>query len=114
MNCPFCLSEENKVVDKRDSGNLTKRRRECLKCGKRFTTFEKVKDIDLMIVKKDGRREQFLRDKMQAGLKRACEKRPISTEMIEKMIDEIETRIRKEDKEVPSKLIGELMMQKLS
>ena len=113
MNCPFCLSQDTRVVDKRDIENTTKRRRECLECKKRFTTFERVEDIDTMVVKKDGRREKFSRDKLKAGLIRACEKRPVSMEQINKAADDIEKTIRKEEKEVPTKLIGELVMKKL-
>ena len=113
MNCPFCLSQDTKVVDKRDVENTTKRRRECLECKKRFTTFERVEDIDTMVVKKDGRREKFSREKLKAGLIRACEKRPVSMEQINKAADDIEKTIRKEEKEVPTKLIGELVMKKL-
>ena len=113
MNCPFCLSADTRVVDKRDIENTTKRRRECLECKKRFTTFERVEDIDIMVVKKDGRREKFSRDKLKAGLIRACEKRPVSQEQINRAVDEIEKTVRKEEKEVPTKLIGELVMKKL-
>ena len=113
MKCPFCLSEDTRVVDKRDSENATKRRRECLKCKKRFSTFERVEDIGIMVVKKDGRRELFSRDKLRAGIIRACEKRPVSQEQINNAVDEIEKAVRKEEKEVSTKLIGELVMKKL-
>ena len=113
MKCPFCLSEDTRVVDKRDSENATKRRRECLKCKKRFSTFERVEDIGVMVVKKDGRRELFSRDKLRAGIIRACEKRPVSQEQINNAVDEIEKAVRKEEKEVSTKLIGELVMKKL-
>ena len=113
MNCPFCLSTDTRVVDKRDIENATKRRRECLDCKKRFTTFERVEDIDIMVVKKDGRREKFSREKLKAGLIRACEKRPVSMEQINRAVDEIEKIVRKEEKEVPTKFIGELVMKKL-
>lgn len=113
MRCPFCLSEETKVIDKRDSESSTKRRRECLECSKRFTTFERVEDIDIRVIKKDGRREQFSREKLRSGLMKALEKRPVSQEKINKALDEIETAIRKEDKEIPSRFIGELVMRKL-
>ena len=113
MNCPFCLSADTRVVDKRDIENSTKRRRECLGCKKRFTTFERVEDIDVRIVKKDGRRENFSREKLKAGFMRACEKRPVSQEQINKAVDEIEKTIRTEEKEVPTKIIGELVMKKL-
>ena len=113
MKCPFCLSEDTRVVDKRDSENATKRRRECLKCKKRFSTFERVEDIGIMVVKKDGRRELFSRDKLRAGIIRACEKRPVSQEQINNAVDEIEKAVRKEEKEVSTRLIGELVMKKL-
>ena len=113
MNCPFCLSADTRVVDKRDVENSTKRRRECLGCRKRFTTFERVEDIDVRIVKKDGRRENFSREKLKAGLMRACEKRPVSQEQINRAVDEIEKTVRTEEKEVPTKIIGELVMKKL-
>lgn len=113
MNCPFCLSADTKVIDKRDIENTTKRRRECLKCKKRFTTFERVEDIDVFVVKKDGRREKFSREKLKAGFIRACEKRPVSQEQINRAIDEIEKTVRREEKEVPTKFIGELVMKNL-
>ena len=113
MKCPFCLSNDTHVVDKRDSENSTKRRRECLDCKKRFSTFERVEDIELRIVKKDGRRENFSREKLKNGIMKACEKRPVSMEQIDEAVNEIETKIRKEEKEVPSKLIGELIMKNL-
>jgi transcriptional repressor NrdR len=113
VNCPFCLSTDTRVIDKRDVENTTKRRRECLECKKRFTTFERVENIDTMVVKKDGRREKFSREKLKAGLIRACEKRPVSMEQINKAADDIEKTVRKEEKEVPTKFIGELVMKKL-
>lgn len=113
MKCPFCLNAETKVLDKRDFDNSTKRRRECLKCRKRFTTFERVEDIEIMILKKDGRREPFSREKLKSGLMKACEKRPVSMEKIENAVNEIETAIRRGDKEVSSRVIGELVMKKL-
>lgn len=113
MKCPFCLSDETKVVDKRDIESSVKRRRECDKCGKRFTTFERVEDIDVTVIKKDGKREKFSRDKLKAGMMRALEKRPVPQEKINQAIDEIETKIRREGDEVSTKLIGELVMKKL-
>jgi len=113
MKCPFCLSEETKVIDKRDSENSTKRRRECLKCDKRFSTFERVEDIDLRVIKKDGKREPFLREKLIGGFLKSLEKRPVSQEKINHAINEIETKIRKEENEVSTKFIGELVMKKL-
>ena len=113
MKCPFCLSEDTKVVDKRDSENATKRRRECLKCKKRFSTFERAEDSGIMVVKKDGRRELFSREKLRAGIIRACEKRPVSQEQVNNAVDEIEKAVRKEENEVSTRLIGELVMKKL-
>ncbi len=116
MKCPYCSYAETKVTDKRDSDEvgITRRRRECLKCEKRFTTYERVENLDLVVVKKDGRREQFDRKKLLTGIHKACEKRPVSTEDIEKKVDEIEAEVRKlEGKEISSKEIGELVMRKL-
>lgn len=116
MKCPYCGYAETKVTDKRDSDEvgITRRRRECLKCEKRFTTYERVENIDLVVVKKDGRREQFDRKKLLTGIQKACEKRPVSTEDIEKKADEIEAEVRKlEGKEISSKEVGEIVMRKL-
>ena len=116
MKCPYCSAGETKVVDKREASDLvaTRRRRECLNCGKRFTTYERVELLDLMVIKKDGRREQFSRGKLENGVLKACEKRPISQEKIEKLINEIEAKIRNKDTtEVDSTFIGELVMRKL-
>ena len=116
MKCPYCGNSETKVVDKRDSDNLdfTKRRRECLKCKKRFTTIERVEMLDIVVIKKDGNRERFDRAKLAAGIMKACEKRPVPVEKIERMVDEIEGELRKKDSlEIPSKVIGELVMKKL-
>lgn len=116
MKCPYCSSKETKVNDKRETEDLsvTRRRRECLKCHKRFTTYEKIEDFDLVIVKKDGKRERFDRHKLLTGFLKACEKRPVSMEKIENTIKEIESELReKGDNEVPSKKIGQLVMRKL-
>ncbi|NIO21323.1 MAG: transcriptional repressor NrdR [Candidatus Aenigmarchaeota archaeon] len=115
MRCPYCMNEELKVIDKRESDEKSsRRRRECLKCGKRFTTYERIESADLIVVKKSGERERFDRDKLKIGILKACEKRPITNEMIEKMIDEIETELRSDDGvEIPSKRIGQLVMKKL-
>lgn len=116
MICPFCAHESTKVVDKREGGDgkTTRRRRECTKCGRRFTTFERVETLDLLIVKKDGKREIFDRSKLRSGVIKSCEKRPISAENIEKLIDEVEGELRKSEKsEVQSKDIGELVIKKL-
>ncbi len=116
MKCPYCLSPETKVVDKRDDGenSITRRRRECLDCEKRFTTYERIESFELIVLKKDGRREQFSREKVLSGIQKACEKRPISQEITEKIADDIETELRNQEKtELPSKFIGELVMKKL-
>jgi len=114
--CPFCAHELNRVVDKREGtgGKTTRRRRECQKCGRRFTTFERVETLDLLVIKKDGKREIFDRIKLRGGIIKACEKRPVSADEIEKIIDEIEGELRKNNtEEVSSKKIGELVIKKL-
>lgn len=116
MRCPYCSSAETRVVDSRDVGELeiTRRRRECRRCKKRFTTYERVETIDLVVIKKDGRRERFDRGKLLAGIQKACEKRPISSERIEKLVEEIERELRNMDTlEVESSKVGELVMRKL-
>jgi len=116
MRCPYCSSEKTRVIDSRDLGELeiTRRRRECRKCKKRFTTYERVETIDLVVIKKDGRREKFDRNKLLVGIQKACEKRPISQERIEKLVEEIERELRNMDSlEVESRVIGELVMRKL-
>ena len=116
MRCPFCQHEETKVLDSRqiEGGTAIRRRRECDVCNRRFTTYEKYEELQLMVVKKDGRREPFSRQKLLAGLVEACEKRPISTEQLENMVSEIERGLRDtNEREVPSKLIGEEVMNRL-
>jgi len=116
MKCPFCRHEEDKVVDSRSSGegHLIRRRRECLKCGRRFTTYERVEEVPLMVIKKDGRREPFDRKKALAGILKACEKRPIGMDVLEAMVDKIERALEKKfEREVESSRIGELVMKKL-
>jgi transcriptional repressor NrdR len=116
MKCPFCSSLEDKVVDSRSSksGDAIRRRRECLACKKRFTTYEQLEDTQPMVVKKDGRREAFDRLKILGGLRKACEKRPISLETLEGLVDDIQRELElKYDKEFPSVAVGELVMQKL-
>ncbi|MAG47275.1 transcriptional regulator NrdR [archaeon] len=115
MKCPYCLHEENKVIDKRNTEvNSTRRRRECLKCKKRFTTYERVESIDLVIIKKDGRREPFEKEKIRKGLIKACEKRPVSLEKIEQAVDKIEAELRKlKSKEIQSSIVGEKIMNRL-
>ncbi|HLD37009.1 MAG TPA: transcriptional regulator NrdR [Candidatus Nanoarchaeia archaeon] len=113
MLCPFCLHKETKVTNKRDAENLTRRRRECLKCRKRFTTYEKVESPEFFVVKKDGRREQYNKDKLLLGIVKACEKRAVSHDKIEKAVNEIEEKLRKKGREVKSMMIGELVMKAL-
>jgi transcriptional repressor NrdR len=114
MHCPFCKNPDTKVLDSRDSGAVTRRRRECLKCEKRFTTYERHDIGHLIIVKKDGSREMYDRDKLKKGLRRAVEKRPVTAEQVEGLLDEIETEIRLKDQtEIPSSEIGNLVMKQL-
>lgn len=116
MKCPFCGNVEDKVIDSRSSreGNAIRRRRECLKCAKRFTSYERVEDIIPMVIKKDGRREPFERTKILSGLKKACEKRPIGMETLEGITDSIEKRlIGLNVKEIQSTWVGEEVMSSL-
>ena len=112
MKCIFCGNETH-VTDKRESPAGTRRRRECLKCKKRFTTYEKSEQGSIIVVKKDGRRESFSREKIKNGIIRACEKRPISIEKINKIVDEIEETLRKKGKEVKTEMIGKMVMNRL-
>ena|SRR5690554_1110918 len=116
MRCPFCLHLDSKVLDSRqtEEGASVRRRRECTSCQKRFTTYERVEELPFLVIKRDGGREAFSRSKILNGILRACEKRPISLDVIEKTVDEIERQIRSgPDREVASELIGELVMDKL-
>jgi transcriptional repressor NrdR len=116
MKCPFCGSLEDKVVDSRSSksGDAIRRRRECLACAKRFTTYEQLEDTQPMVVKKDGRREAFDRVKILGGLRKACEKRPISLETLDNLVDDMQRELElRYDKEFPSPEIGALVMKKL-
>ncbi len=116
MKCPFCQHSETKVIDSRlgKEGNNIRRRRECISCLRRFTTFERVEETLPLVVKKDGRREMFDRKKIIAGIQRACEKRPISIEIIEKIVDRLELNFQEStEKEVDSSRIGEAVMQAL-
>lgn len=116
MRCPYCHNPETSVLDSRDSEDLAtiRRRRECLRCQKRFTTYERIENIDLVVIKKDGRRESFDRNKLLGGVLKACEKRPISRELIESIVDKVELELRNLDStEIPSQKIGELVMRKL-
>ena len=116
MKCPFCGYEESKVIDSRptDEGQRIRRRRECLQCTKRFTTYEVIESLPIIVIKKDKSRETFNREKLMTGLLRACEKRPVSIDQLDNMIDEIEVIIQNSlDREVSSERIGELVMDKL-
>ena len=116
MKCIYCGYPESKVIDSRplDDGTATRRRRECLKCGKRFTTYEKAEQMPVMVVKKDGRREEFDLDKIKHGLLKACEKRAVPMETIEKMAMDVERQVYSEmNQEIPASKIGEMVMQSL-
>src|ERR1700730_12067501 len=116
MKCPYCAHLGDKVVDSRESkeGEVIRRRRECLECGKRFTSYERIDEIPYMVVKKDGRRERFDRQKVIAGLLKACEKRPVSMVQLEMIADQTETMAQEStEREVSTKLIGELIMKEL-
>ena len=116
MKCPFCGEIDNKVIDSRLSkdGNVIRRRRECIICSRRFTTYEHIEEIPVMIIKKDGRREVFSREKVRSGLQKACQKRKISMNVIEDFLDELERDLRETgEKEIPSHTIGEKVMAKL-
>lgn len=116
MKCLKCGSEDSKVVDSRtvEDGNSTRRRRECLQCGNRFTTYEKIEYTPLIVIKKNGIRQQFDRTKIINGMLRACEKRPVSLEIIEKTVDEIEMELNNSmDKEIEASKIGDLVIRKL-
>lgn len=116
MKCPYCECTESKVIDSRpvDDGASIRRRRECLKCEKRFTTYEQIESVPLVIIKKDGKREVYNRQKLINGILRACEKTPVSYSQVESLVSELETVLNSRiDKEIPSTEIGELVMEKL-
>ncbi len=116
MKCPYCGNLDTRVIDSRpaDDGASIRRRRSCDTCSKRFTTYEKVETIPLIIIKKDNNREQYDRSKIEGGILRACYKRPVSADAIQKTIDTVETDIfSREEKEIPSSVIGEIVMEKL-
>lgn len=116
MRCPYCGYEESKVIDSRptDEGERIRRRRECLKCTKRFTTYEVIETVPVVVIKKDKSRETFDRNKLMNGLLRACEKRQVSIDTLERIVDEIENMLQNSlDREVPSSLIGKYAMEKL-
>ena len=114
MQCPYCNAEETKVTDKRDNGSVSRRRRECLKCSKRFTTYERV-ELDLSVIKKDGRRVKFSRDKLFEGIDKNLQKRPFTSEQIDALVNDIEAQVYRaaKDKDIPSSSIGDIVMKKL-
>ena len=117
MKCPFCGEIDNKVIDSRLSkdGHAVRRRRECIICTRRFTTYEHIEEVTVMIIKKDGRREVFSREKVRTGIKKACEKRNISVHVIDQFLDELERDLRETgEKEIPSHDLGEKIMMKLN
>ncbi len=114
MRCPYCMFEDTKVIDSRQEEDIVRRRRECEKCEKRFTTFERAEIVELYVIKKDGRREMFDRKKLRSGIIKACEKRPISQEQIETLVDTIEKYLRqRKTLEVQSTSVGKCVMRKL-
>ncbi len=116
MKCPNCSNMESKVVDSRTKrdGDLTRRRRECLNCGERFTTYERIEKTPLLIVKQDGRREEFNRDKILSGVQKACQKRPVSIEQMESLVDEIERHFQESgEKEISAVAVGEKVVKEL-
>jgi len=116
MKCPYCSYEEQKVIDSRpvEETNSIRRRRECLQCQKRFTTYERIENVPIMVIKKDKTREEFDREKLLNGLLRACQKRPVSVQQLENIVNEIEAQISNSlDREVTSQYIGELVMARL-
>jgi len=114
MKCPFCGSADSRVIDTRTSGERIRRRRECGACERRFTTYERVVLSNPMVVKRDGRREEFDPDKLALGVRKACAKRPISMEDLEKLVDQVESEVQRIGKaEVPSRVVGDLVMERL-
>lgn len=114
MRCPFCKKAQTRVLESRQSESALRRRRECIKCQKRFTTYERQETTNILVVKRSGERQQFTREKLRRGLQHACEKRPVSSEQIERLIDWIEDQVkRNRSGEITSKRIGELVMRKL-
>jgi transcriptional repressor NrdR len=116
VKCPFCSHLDDKVIDSREArtGDLIRRRRECLKCGRRFTTYERIDEIPYMVIKKDGRRERFDRQKILQGLLKSCEKRPVPTAKLESMVDEVERAVQEtKERELTTQELGELLMVRL-
>ena len=114
MKCPFCGEADSRVIDTREVGDGIRRRRECQVCAQRFTTYERVAQVNLLVVKRDGRREPFDRDKLFEGVLRACAKRPVASEQLEELVNKVESSLYKLGKtEVPSRTIGEMVMERL-
>ncbi|MCX7911695.1 MAG: transcriptional regulator NrdR [Dehalococcoidales bacterium] len=114
MHCPYCGYPESRVIDSRDVDDGIRRRRSCLSCGRRFTTYERVQRASLLVIKKDGRREEFNREKLLNGIRKACEKRPLAGEVLERLVDEIETDLYQLGQvEIPSRIIGDMAMARL-
>lgn len=116
LRCPYCDYQESKVVDSRptDEGQVIRRRRECMNCQKRFTTYEKIEDIPIMVIKKDGTRETYIRNKLMNGIIRACQKRPVSISQMEEIVDSIEKSLSNDmEKEIKTDKIGEMVLNKL-
>lgn len=116
MKCPYCNEEDTKVIDSRpaEDNSAIRRRRQCISCGKRFTTYEKLETMPLMVVKKDGTREAYDRSKIEAGILRACHKRPVSRQQVDTLIEELEAKVfNLEEKEIDTSVIGELVINKL-
>ena len=114
MRCPYCGHDDSKVIDSRDVIEAVRRRRECLGCSARFTTYERLHTVSLLVIKKNGQREEFSRDKVMGGIRKACTKRPVSKDTIEKTVDDIEDRLRKSGKgEVAASVIGDMVMERL-
>lgn len=117
MRCPFCNYNQDKVIDSREiqEGRSVRRRRECINCGKRFTTYETIEEIPFMVIKKDGRREPFDRNKILNGLIKACQKRPISIEKLENLVSEVEREVQKKyEQEIETRILGEIVIEKLA
>lgn len=113
MNCPYC-GQKSRVIDSRNTNKAIRRRRRCLACGARFTTYERIQLHDIFIIKKDGRREEFNRDKLSLGIRKACEKRPLPTGVIDKLVDDIENKLYQSGRnEIPSSYVGDLVMEEL-
>ena len=116
MKCPFCNTPDTKVIDSRpaEDNSSIRRRRQCIKCNKRFTTYEKLETLPLMVIKKDNTREAYDRSKIEAGIIRSCHKRPVSSRQIEEIVNEIENKVfNMEEREIPTTVIGEMVMDKL-